>query len=1084
MITSQRFLYLFFILLLTLIFFRFATIQNITEDKEDFYFYTQECGELLSVVKDSDKAEVHVYNTDVVEWHKDNNRTSFLPYDFVTFRFAKDKNATYQVMPNTEDELSFDVRGRRFEILGGDTLLYLKQKIKPLMRFAENDTARFVILSSNNKWINYKTKGLKIASFEEGYYVYDNGIEIPIPYFKGNTNKLVNYTNNIYTKNKPDEKKLKTVTLTSSSSIRHKKREGEVIKIDLKSKKIKINYFTGINKLKEFKLLNASSGLYVDRNSTKDRYIAKYLSVPYTIPLKEQTIHLKCVDETFNSGSYFLNALFPYKVPIVDKPQIGYSKKPLKQELDTLIKFDTLEGLYIDDIDAEVNYYTADNSTPLPAVVDYSKVLPLYLNDDTIKGQFVAPPYTINKEFFYTVKTKKAKISLLFYGNIEVVQGNKIIYKENTRNFSSKWEKLRTISLKGGEEKLLTIKVFPEKFTNQNIFVSKQRLDVRYRYSKGKGVFPTVSDSKCIVTYKDHLYYYAIKEKEKIGSIYKIEFDVLNKKNNISLTSLHDLKKYIYRNKFWNYKNTKLNTIDIKYKISFSSIKRVRKDGEVLSIYDKDNFREIIPRPYINGYKTKHKLLEKQDLVNFEKLLPIYGDGIRFGLLSKGLKEEDLTLDKNFSMQIAEIFEEVIVDKKIKSKYKKALEKHDEIIEGAVIVLKVSGDKSSVVGMFSYPYPKGILTNQYSSNIRKELIVDKYNKNKSRIYNRALEMTGPPGSTFKIVTALSAFKEGYLTPDNTNINLLTNKRTLEGTPFKNSLIEGFGLKNYKSKPTLHPNFYEAFKHSYNTYFSYLGMLMYKPLENEYKESLYPVYYSKEKRKKEFSLINTAEKLMFNQRIQLSKKHHIYSSVSTFPTQYIYTKQIADVSIGQFDIRATPLQMAVVASTIKTGKVISPSIVKKEKSVVVDDEYFMSFNDPLNLKEITKSKDLTLKSNRTFTEKIFNLVKSKDNMESIKVAMALVAHSGGSADSAFEEFDFSKIEVYSKTGTATKSEEKTDVELYDGWFVAFTENKDETKRDNDIVVVTVVKNSGLGGAVSAPITRKVIEAWYKSVENAK
>jgi len=61
-----------------------------------------------------------------------------------------------------------------------------------------------------------------------------------------------------------------------------------------------------------------------------------------------------------------------------------------------------------------------------------------------------------------------------------------------------------------------------------------------------------------------------------------------------------------------------------------------------------------------------------------------------------------------------------------------------------------------------------------------------------------------------------------------------------------------------------------------------------------------------------------------------------------------------------------------------------------------------------------------------------------------------------------------VKVYGKTGTAEKGKGK----LYDGWFIAYTKSK-----KGDIVVATVVRNSGTGGTYSATITKKVIEAWY-------
>jgi cell division protein FtsI/penicillin-binding protein 2 len=82
---------------------------------------------------------------------------------------------------------------------------------------------------------------------------------------------------------------------------------------------------------------------------------------------------------------------------------------------------------------------------------------------------------------------------------------------------------------------------------------------------------------------------------------------------------------------------------------------------------------------------------------------------------------------------------------------------------------------------------------------------------------------------------------------------------------------------------------------------------------------------------------------------------------------------------------------------------------------------------------------------------------------------------GTAEKSFRGFKSDKCVVYGKTGTAQKGKRG----LYDGWFVSFTKGLDE-----DIVVATVIKNSGTGATYSAPINRKIIEAWIKKEEKER
>ncbi len=87
------------------------------------------------------------------------------------------------------------------------------------------------------------------------------------------------------------------------------------------------------------------------------------------------------------------------------------------------------------------------------------------------------------------------------------------------------------------------------------------------------------------------------------------------------------------------------------------------------------------------------------------RLLPVLGDGVNFGITAKkGIRVEDLTLDINFSREIADIFERVV--KPLKSKREREYrERYNTILEGGVIVLADRGDDGlQIVGMFSYPY--------------------------------------------------------------------------------------------------------------------------------------------------------------------------------------------------------------------------------------------------------------------------------------------------------------------------------------------------------------------------------------------
>jgi len=82
---------------------------------------------------------------------------------------------------------------------------------------------------------------------------------------------------------------------------------------------------------------------------------------------------------------------------------------------------------------------------------------------------------------------------------------------------------------------------------------------------------------------------------------------------------------------------------------------------------------------------------------------------------------------------------------------------------------------------------------------------------------------------------------------------------------------------------------------------------------------------------------------------------------------------------------------------------------------------------------------------------------------------------GTADKEFRTFFKSydkKVKIYAKTGTSQTAKKG----LYDGWFVTFTKGLKE-----DLVIATVLRNSGYGSAYAAPINREIIKAWIAKTE---
>lgn len=158
--------------------------------------------------------------------------------------------------------------------------------------------------------------------------------------------------------------------------------------------------------------------------------------------------------------------------------------------------------------------------------------------------------------------------------------------------------------------------------------------------------------------------------------------------------------------------------------------------------------------------------------------------------------------------------------------------------------------------------------------------------------NRAIRQTYPPGSTFKVVTAAAALDAGVVT----DVDMPTdspNPYTLPGTTTTlTNEIEGCANASLRY----------AFEWSCNTVFAKLGVDVGLA-----------------------TMTRTAANFGFNDR-----KLKIPFSVapSNFDTR-LDRAQLALSSIGQFDTRATPLQMAMISAAVAGGGAVkSPYLVEK------------------------------------------------------------------------------------------------------------------------------------------------------------
>ena len=162
--------------------------------------------------------------------------------------------------------------------------------------------------------------------------------------------------------------------------------------------------------------------------------------------------------------------------------------------------------------------------------------------------------------------------------------------------------------------------------------------------------------------------------------------------------------------------------------------------------------------------------------------------------------------------------------------------------------------------------------------------------------NRALRVTYPPGSTFKLITSAAALETGQVT----DINAATDSPNPYLLPGTTTYLNNESA----SDPCLNASLTTALTYSCNTVFAKLGAQI-----------------------GDARMAQEADKFGFNAPLYMP----LGVSASTFATG-INAPQTALSSIGQFDTAATPMQMAMVASAIaNNGVLMTPYLVASERA---------------------------------------------------------------------------------------------------------------------------------------------------------
>jgi penicillin-binding protein 2 len=337
---------------------------------------------------------------------------------------------------------------------------------------------------------------------------------------------------------------------------------------------------------------------------------------------------------------------------------------------------------------------------------------------------------------------------------------------------------------------------------------------------------------------------------------------------------------------------------------------------------------------------------------------------------------------------------------------------------GAAVALDVNSGE--VLAFVSTPsFDPSLFSGKLPADVWKSYLDDK----RHPLENKALTGQYPPGSTFKVITALSGLENGIIT-DSTSVNC-TGSYELGGSVFKCWNKHGHGTTSLK----------KSLRESCDVYYYQMGERLGVDL-----------------------IAKTAQKFLLGAPMGIGLNNEKPGLIPTaewklkrFGKRW-YHGETLPVSIGQGFVLMTPIQLAsMIATVANEGTVYRPFLVKR----IVD-------ADGKPLKEFKP-------------EVIGQTGISADKFRLVKQGLFAVVNEPGGTGSMARLYD---VRVAGKTGTSQvikmrDSKRGTPYQFRDhALFVAFAPyDKPE------IAVAVVVEHGEHGGSAAAPIAGRILRAYF-------
>jgi len=318
------------------------------------------------------------------------------------------------------------------------------------------------------------------------------------------------------------------------------------------------------------------------------------------------------------------------------------------------------------------------------------------------------------------------------------------------------------------------------------------------------------------------------------------------------------------------------------------------------------------------------------------------------------------------------------------------------------------------------------------------------NSTDAPLLNRATESGYPTASTFKPVTALAALEEGLITPT----RKIDDPGHWEygGRDYQNAKKAVFGSLNVS----------EALKVSSDIFFFKLGALANdkgRVIQNWAEKLGYG-------KKTGIDLPNETPGLIPDRKWREEGLKAYDKCVKKAGVQAQTTAALfacggiergwsggdnVNLAVGQGDLQATPLQVAVAYSALENGG----TIVRPHLGKAIED------GNGVTLQEFRPKAKRKVKMAARDREAILSGLRSAAQAE------------GGTSADVWEGWDMEQYPIYGKTGTAERQPNPDQA-----WYACFVKDK-----GRPIVVVVTVEKGGFGAATAAPAARMILSEWF-------